>query len=231
MTKKTKTNNKKPSQSNGNNRRPTSGVRSTMVVPRAFVGSMGSTPRTRASGSALIVSHTEALEPVVQTTTLTKRIALVPSALPWLRGVAGSYSKFRWRRLRVFYLTQVSTNNDGRVALGFNYDDEDALPESVSALTSLHRASFGPVWSGTQGFDSANPFRPSDLVHCDLDASRASKPWYPYATATQLTEAESANPYSPAYLNVGIDGATANKTVGTLYVTYEIELIEPTVAQ
>lgn len=221
---------KKKNSSNGP-RRPTSGVRSTMVVPRAFVGSMGSTPRTRTSGNALIISHTEALQAVTQSASVTSRIPLVPAGLPWLRGVAASYSKFRWRRLRVFYLTQVSTNNDGRVAVGFNYDSEDALPADVSALTSLHRASFGPVWSGTQGFDSANPFRPTDLVHCDLDASRASKPWYPYATAAQLTDAESANPYTPAYLNIGVDGATADKTVGTLYVTYEIELIEPTVAQ
>lgn len=210
------------------------GVRQTAVVNRAFIGSMGNNPRTRSNGAgSLVVTNTESFQtvalPTSGATVVTKSI--VPSACSWLAGVASSYSKYRWRKLRIFYIPAVSTATNGRLAMGLSYDPLDTAPTTVDQIVSMNRATFGPVWAGQSGFDSSNPFaNRMDLVHLDLDVSKASKPWYNYATTSTLAGLSPVDRgiYLPAILNLGADSGTAAMTTGSLYISYEVELTEPT---
>lgn len=134
----------------------------------------------------------------------------------------------------MFYLPNVNTGVNGRVAMGLAYDTSDNVPTTVDQLVTMNRATFGPVWAGQSGFDSSNPFASRmDLIHLDLDTSRASKPWYNYATAaslTAMTNAVDKGTFVPAILTVGADSGTTALTTGSVYISYEIELIEPTFA-
>lgn len=217
------------------NHHQASGVSSTAVVPRAFIGNMGNSPRMRATGSGVIITNTESLGPVSGTTSASiTRNFLIPANMPWLSRVASAYSKYRWRRLRVFYLTQVSTSTEGRFAMGLSYDPIDPLLTTVTEIVSLNRSTFGPVWAGQAGFDSSSPFaQKSGLVSLDLDTSKLSKSWYNYATDAAITamDAGERTAYVPALISSGTDGLAATKTVGSIYVAYELELIEPTPVQ
>lgn len=157
---------------------------------------------------------------------------LIPAQLNWLGGLALSFSKFRWNRLRVFYLPAVGTGSSGRIASSLIYDGADVLPTKMSALIAGYRATFGPVWAGQSGFDSTNPFaNHSDMVHLDLDCSKLAKRYYPYTSATNYAGLSTSdkNIYSPAELLVGSEGITTGTStnVGSFYVSYEIELLEP----
>lgn len=157
---------------------------------------------------------------------------LIPSQLNWLGGLASSFSKFRWNRLRLFYLPAVGTSASGRVASSLIYDGADLLPTKMAALIAGYRATFGPVWAGQSGFDSSNPFAVhSDMVHLDLDCSKLAKRYYPYTTNANYVglSASDKNIYSPAELLVGSEGITTGTSVnvGSFYVSYEIELLEP----
>lgn len=157
---------------------------------------------------------------------------IIPSTCSWLGGLASSFSKFRWNRLRIFYLPAVGTSTSGRVASSLLYDAVDTTPAKMSQLIAGYRATFGPVWAGQSGFDSSNPFaNHSDMVHLDLDCSKAGKKYYPYTSVTNYNGLSSSdkNIYSPAELLVGSEGVTlsSGSSVGSFYVTYEIELLEP----
>lgn len=212
------------------------GVTNTTVAPRAFVGNMGNNPRMRPTDNGVYVTNTEAFTPVTSgaTAALVVRTALVPCAMAWLSRIAGAYSKYRWKRLRIFYLTQVSTSTEGRFAMGLSYDPIDNVLGTVDQVVSLNRSTFGPVWAGQGGFDSGNPFAPKNgLVCLDLDTTKLAKPWYNYATQENLAAMDNAERgvYVPALLSIGLDGIAGTKTVGSIYVSYEIELIEPTPGQ
>lgn len=234
MTNKSKKSKLSNSRSNGSRpkARQSGGVQSTIVAPRAFVGTMGNNPRMRPSNGGVIITNTESFGSVDTNGAFTaSRNALTPSAMPWLSRVAAAYSKYRWKRLRVFYLTQVSTTAEGRFAMGLTYDQLDALPTTLNQIISLNRAAFGPVWSGQGGFDATSPFQTKPGMVClDVDTNRFAKPWYPYATTAQLAAlpVDTYGSYVPTSLVSGTDGTKAGAAVvGSVYVSYEIELIEP----
>jgi hypothetical protein len=183
----------------------------------------------------MIVSNSEELTQVISSSTAngftSVTVPLVPSQTNWLKGVASSFSKFRWIRLRVFYIPAVGTSISGRIAASLVYDGADLAPSSVSNIIAGFRATFGPVWAGQSGFDSSNPFTGhSDMVHLDLDCSRSAKRYYPYIGLAAYNALSSAdkNIYNPATLLIGSDGiAGVSSTVGSFYLSYEVELLEP----
>lgn len=190
--------------------------------------------RSSASGG-MIVCNTEEMLPLVSSGTANafsvNTSAIIPSRAPWLAGVAASFSKYRWTRVRLFYLPAVGTTTSGRLAMSLIYDATDLSPTSMAQVISGYRATFGPVWSGQSGFDSTNPFsNRSDMVHLDLDCSRFGKKYYPYTTLTNYLAMTATDKtiYAPAEILVACDGVAAvTSTVGSIYISYEVELVEP----
>lgn len=118
--------------------------------------------------------------------------------------------------------------------MGLTYDPLDAPLTEVGQVIALNRSTFGPVWSGQGGFDSSNPFsNKQGLICLDVDTTKLSKAWYNFASAAQIAAMDKVDQasYVPALLSVAADGLAADKIIGSVYATYEIELIEPTPGQ
>lgn len=187
------------------------------------------------NGGGMMVCNTESFGDVVSSATAnqfnTATLPLIPVSPTWLRSIALSFSKFRWNRVRLFYLPAVGSSTAGRTAASLIYDGGDLSPANLAAIIAGNRATFGPVWAGQSGFDSSNPFsNHSDMIHLDLDCSKLAKRYYPITTLTNYNGLSSSdkNIYCPASLLSGVDGvATTTTTVGSYYITYEVELLEP----
>nr|QKS69554.1 capsid protein [Erysiphe necator associated sobemo-like virus 4] len=219
-------------------RRQRSGVTSTVVANRAYVGTMpGPRMRSSPSGGMMVCNTEELISAKSSDTTLSftaSTTPLIPSQASWLAGVARSFSKFRWCKLRVSYLPAVGTGIAGRLAASLVYDANDLSPSTMAQVIAGYRATFGPVWAGQSGFDSTNPFsNHADMVHLDLDCSRLGKRYYPYTTLTNYTAMSLTDRtiYAPAELLTAIEGVVATgSVVGSFYISYEIELVEPIAA-
>lgn len=182
----------------------------------------------------MVVINTESIGTVSSSATVSGftsvSTSLIPANLPWLAGVASSFSKFRFIRARVFYLPTVGTTTGGNIALSLLYDTNDLAPSNISQVISGNRATFGPVWAGQSGFDSSNLFGRCDMIHLDIDVAKFDKKYYPYVTYADYSgfTASVKNVYCPVEILTGMDGvATASLTLGRLYCSYEVELIEP----
>jgi len=186
-------------------------------------------------GRSVRVCNTETFVPVAASATIgafsSASVPLIPARFSWLGAVASSFSKWRWLRLRILYLPTVGTTTTGRVGICLGYDTNDTVPGNMDQIIAGNRATFGPVWAGQSGFDSSNPFAArSDMIHLDVDVNKFDKPYYPYCTAVSFNAMSSTdkNIYSPAGIDLGLDNVgTALLTVGTLYASYEVELLEP----
>lgn len=154
---------------------------------------------------------------------------LYPGNLGWLSGLALSYSKYRWRRLRIFYVPSVSTSVSGRIAFSLKYDTADNIPTTMGQVIASNRAIFGPLYAGTGSLDSSKPFGATGLMHTDVDCANFDKSWYQVGSTTAVggLSGVDRNMYIPVSILAGVDGAPASQTVGFFYAAYEVELIEP----
>lgn len=164
-------------------------------------------------------------------------IQCIPSVVePWIQGVASSWSKYRWRKLRWIYIPFCPTSTAGSVHMGLQYDNIDATPTTVAQMSALKAYTTGPVWSGYAGSPCLeNPYSnvPAGAIVLTVDVDKFEKNWYPFITQAQFTtqagiSLASVNPYSPARLIFATTDGTATSTpCGRLYAQYDIELIEP----
>lgn len=209
------------------------------ALPTAYTwqGSTNVTPRTRSgmNGTTILV-NTEAyanisLPATGSTTTLVP--AILPASLPWLSATALSYSRYRFLRYRLWYLPSVGTNVSGRIAMSQSFDFNDTVPTTVSAIIVGSHASFGPVYGGNGSFNFNNPFGNSTLIKTDFDVSRGtgSKPFLPVTTVDKFNALSPSDKllYSPGQIIIGTDGSASASaiTCGSVYVSYEIELMDP----
>lgn len=183
--------------------------------------------------TGVLISNVESLGSV--TTSSTAGAAsfsvsdLYPGNFGWLSALALSYSKYRWRRLRIFYVPSVSTNVNGRIAFSLKYDTADNVPTTMGQVIASNRAIFGPLYAGTGSLDSSKPFGATGLMHTDVDCTNFDKTWYQVGNASSVGALSGVdrNMYIPVSILVGVDGAPASQTVGFFYAAYEVELIEP----
>ena len=122
--------------------------------------------------------------------------------------------------------------------MGFQYDMADTLPVSVNQLSNLRGYVSGQVWSGSSGLCYINGTRCLDTANAittTLDVGQLGKKWYPFKTSTDFTTAVGVNvniatPLVPARLVIAmLDGSSSTAvSTGRLYVSYTIQLIEPT---
>lgn len=159
------------------------------------------------------------------------RIPLAPFQTTWLNGVASSYSKWRWHKLRLIYVPSCSSSTAGTIVFGLGYDYQDSLPPSIGQATqSFHSVTTVP-WAGYNGAyllnDDAFVKPGPGTVALDLDVNRQTQPWYTYCTAATFpATAADRNQYAPAYLDVTLSGPAVTG-FGSLFIKYEALLIEP----
>lgn len=201
------------------------------------------TPLVRTVGDSHIVSHQGVCREINLSNTFTAIVLqCMPSVIePWITGVAENWSKYRWRKLRFFWVPFAPTTTQGAVHMGLQYDNIDSTPTSVSQIAALQSYSGGPIWTGSecsQVLNNPKAIPPPGCVSVDLDVNRLQNPWYPYIEQASFTaqagiSLATANLFSPARLIFATSNGTAaspGTPVGNLMVNYEIELIEPCAA-
>lgn len=162
---------------------------------------------------------------------------LIPSVCPWLNGIASNFSKWRWVHCRIIYLPSCPTTATGSITVGIYYDTADPVPATRQQLSAVRDSSSGPMWAGWEGAGMlkgpVGNKAPAGALYADLDTSKLGRPWYGYATGANylLQSVVDRNIYAPAVAYAVADGGTAG-TVGngTIYIAYDIELIEPITA-
>lgn len=204
-------------------------------VPSAYSwsGSLNMRPNMRTNNSGgTVITNTEqfAVISLAASGGFTEvNLPLLPTKFSWISNTALSYSKFRFRRVRVWYLPAVGTTTAGRIAMSQSSDYADNSPTSCASIIVGSGSAFGPVYGGGGGFSMSNPFGNSQLLHTDFDMGKSGKPWYPVISASVFDSLLFAdkNIYSPGQVFVGTDSGTAAVVCGELYISYEIEFADP----
>lgn len=203
-----------------------------------IVGSPNPRIRTGREGE-VNMCHTEmVISPNTSVAFATGNLRLLPSAFPWLSGIANSFSKWRWVTLRLIYVPQASTSVSGSFSLGLQYDEPDTDPVNLAQMSMSKGFVTGPSWAGREGgvlLGNHNMRPPPGSIVCTVDTNRFDKLWYPFITTADLATVTAASPslvnsYQPAICVFAVGGGPAAPVqAGNVYAQYEVELIEPIV--
>nr|UHS71555.1 MAG: putative coat protein [Barnaviridae sp.] len=187
-------------------------------VPQAISSLLvGGRPRYRATGSNLCVSNHEVLREVLGTTSFGVVYTMcIPAAFTWLRGIATSFSRYRWNKLSFRWVTSSPTSQAGTVAMGALYEwtDTNRVLSGMNQMLSLAHSFMTPVWGGPNGVIGSVTF----------DPTRWSKPWYCYNVPT---EKEGFDEFVPAWLVLATQTQVNGQSIGHIICEYEIEFLDP----
>lgn len=93
-------------------------------------------------------THTILLTETVQNTSKggPTIITIHPASLPWLQGVAPSFQRWRLNNVKIWYEPRVSTSTNGTVAMAFQKDFQDGIPQSRSSLVLSGGSTRSAIW-------------------------------------------------------------------------------------
>lgn len=227
---------------NGNGSKKRKGRSSMLRSDRVLVPASGTTVLTRQSNPYIgvrgvgnqttYICNTEVARAVTLVAAgayTTARTHLAPFIFTWMNGTARNYSKWRFIRCRLIYIPTCPTTTTGRIAFKFGYDGLDAAPASLTEVQIGYKSVTTAPWAGYEGANLMNhdgfPTPTVGAVCMDLDTSRLQMKWYSYTSSLPAVAADYID-YIPAHVDVSSDGGVAG-TVGSLFIKYEIECIEP----
>lgn len=188
-------------------------------APRANYGNSGT----------LTINHCEPFStaPLLAAGALSyNTLPVIPSFIPWLSGLAANFGKWRWLKMRVYYVPSCPTSTQGEVAMGFYYDQTDAIAASFVQVSSMDKAVAFAPWMGAS---STGGTAVQSIANCQ----QFDKPRYNYIGSAAYTALPSndKNPYTPIILAVATQGSTAAVTIaGRFWVEYTVELLDPIVS-
>jgi hypothetical protein len=198
-------------------------------------------PRIESKGLSTFVRNTEQLTSP-QTIGVgfgSARSLLTPGNVTWLSGIADCFNKFRWHFLKLIYIPTCPTTTQGQLAMALGYDVVDASPTLMIQTQQMYNSVTCPAWAGFDGCNDLNQYsttRSPGSVSVQLDCTRLGGPSGDafYRTISNLAlgalSAAEQNIYVPAYIDVStFGGPVAVNTIGTLFIEYIVEFIEPTV--
>ncbi len=135
-----------------------------------------------------------------------------PSLFPWLSGVASSYERFRFNRLKFEFVPGQATTTAGRYYAAVDYDYDDAVATTKAVFMGNCTAVEAPVW------------QPVTMV-CDPAALNRDMP-YRYCSYTTRGLFVEARTMQSGYLMIGFDTPNIGCLVD-IWVEYEVELVTP----
>lgn len=153
-----------------------------------------------------------------------------PNVFSWLSAISGRYGYYRWKKLRVVWVSGTSTGLDGDVTMGtfFDYDDANNwfTGGSIAGLTQTSPSASGPVWGSSSRI--VNGRLTSDMSY-DIDVSTAHMrtPWHivDRVTGSVAVDNQSVAVYFGLVLT---PNGVGTKFAGRVWFDYEIELRHPT---
>lgn len=183
-------------------------------------------PSLSSAGNSLTISHCEPFATATLTALgvlVNASIAMIPTAFPYLAGIATNFGKFRWRRLRIYYVPSCPTTTQGEVVMAQVFDTQDATAFSYVECSGMSDSVAFPPWAG------GPPIGPGS-VGTDVDCSKFDKPRYDVVTLTTynaLTTSDKNN-YTPVRWVYASQGSTAAVTIaGRFWAAYTVELLNP----
>lgn len=127
---------------------------------------------------------------------------------PWLSSLAKNFDQYSICALRVRFESSAPATEFGRVFLAFDYDPQDAPPETKGAFMSYKGACSDAVWTS------------SSIV---MSGPRVGRPFF---TRTAQVVGD-VRLYDAANVLVSTSGVSNGVVCGELYLDYEISLINP----
>jgi hypothetical protein len=132
----------------------------------------------------------------------------MPDTFPWLSQQAKGFEYFIIRRLSVEYVPQCPTSTTGRINMVFDYDVDDAPPQTEAEFLNAFHSASNAIWAS-----------------CGMRFSPTEQQQKRYYTTDHLPGG-SNQLYFPAVLHVAAVGSGV-AAVGQLWLDYEIELVVP----
>jgi hypothetical protein len=133
------------------------------------------------------------------------------ATFPWLANLAANFEKYRFKKLRFFYKSSVSTVAQGSVMLAIDLDALDAPPASKAVMLQMQTVVRSNVW---QECSSTLPESVGEL----------------FTRSGAVPAGADAKTYDCGQLIVGTVGTTAGM-IGEVWFEYDVELHTPQVTQ
>jgi len=133
------------------------------------------------------------------------------TTFPWLSSIAALFDKYKFHKLRFFFINNSPTSIAGNVTMAVDFDTLDSTPSTGVAMTNLAK------------FTSFAPWKSEEL---SIPVNRPSNNSWLYTANTIPTGAD-AKTYNLGNFLISTEGiTTTNYLVGYLCVEYDVELLD-----
>jgi len=131
------------------------------------------------------------------------------TSFPWLSTQAAGWEKYKFRKLRVHYVTRSSANSVGNILMAPDYDVQDPVPANELIMSSLHGCVESAVWT--------------DLT-MEFDPKLLNRECFITTTTTNTSNQDPRLNHVAMFLLAAF-GQSTGSVLGKLWLEYEVELI------
>lgn len=133
------------------------------------------------------------------------------TTFPWLSGIASLFDKYKFHKLRFFFINNSPTSIAGNVTMAVDFDTLDAVPANGVAMSNLAK------------FVSFAPWKAEELV---IPVQRPSNNSWLF-TASSVPSGADAKTYNLGNFLISTEGITTTEYLsGYLCVEYDVELLD-----
>lgn len=133
------------------------------------------------------------------------------TTFPWLSGIAALFDKYKFHKLRFFFINNSPTSIAGNVTMAVDFDTLDSAPANGVAMSNLAK------------FASFAPWKSEELV---IPVNRPSNNSWLYTAGTIPVGAD-AKTYNLGNFIISTEGITTTSYLaGYLCVEYDVELLD-----
>jgi hypothetical protein len=141
-----------------------------------------------------------------------------PNSFPWLSALASRYQRYKWHSITLQYISESPTSTTGAVVLGFDHNAAATTPSTKQQMMELQDSIRCNAWDGCALAVSGS----KDLLYTNIGSV------YPDGPTGSSADIKT---FAGGVFWVGTTGVPATTTLGEIYVTYDVELINPGIFQ
>lgn len=181
-------------------------------------------PQYRVRNGKIVIDHCEYVADLAGSVAFAATsYAINPGAagvFPWLANVANNYQRYKFRKLRFYYVPLVGSSTNGRVSLAWNGNVVDPVPVNKSDLFAFTPNDEEACWTEVV----------IDIPTRELNKVLYTRQFQTTQSGTNIgvvgigTDLKTTD---VGRLLLGTTGMGGTSTVGEVYVCYEVELEEP----
>jgi hypothetical protein len=172
-------------------------------------------PKFTNKGAQVIVRHSEYVMDINGSTeTETTRLRVNPgdgNTFPWLSRMAGSYEKFKIRKMSFRYIKNCASITEGFVWMYPDYDVNDPIEQQKAVFLNMMDVVQGSAWTNLT----------LNISPAKFNQTKSYLIRSPYQVYNDYLL------YDPVNVMVGTEGTGDPISIGKIFVDYEIELMIP----